>query len=103
MLADEFNEMTAKLRESYAGIEKISHLERFFSPQLAELIELSGESDLMDDHRREITVIFCDLRNFTEFSSLVEPEEAMKVLREYYKAIGVLLTKPRLSTLPAMA
>lgn len=91
MLGDEFNEMTAKLRESYAGIEKISHLKRFFSPQLAELIELSGESDLMDDHRREITVIFCDLRNFTEFSSIVEPEEAMRVLREYYQAIGVLL------------
>ena len=91
VLADEFNEMTAKLRESYAGIEKISHLKRFFSPQLAELIELSGESDLMDDHRREITVVFCDLRNFTEFSSIVEPEEAMKVLREYYQAIGVLL------------
>jgi len=93
MLADEFNEMTAKLRESYAGIEKISHLKRFFSPQLAELIELSGESDLMDDHRREITVVFCDLRDFTEFSSIVEPEEAMKVLREYYQAIGVLLRR----------
>jgi len=93
MLADEFNEMTAKLRESYAGIEKISHLKRFFSPQLAELIELSGESGLMDDHRREITVVFCDLRNFTEFSSIVEPEEAMKVLREYYQAIGVLLRR----------
>jgi class 3 adenylate cyclase/HAMP domain-containing protein len=91
MLADEFNEMTAKLRESYAGIEKISHLKRFFSPQLAEFIELSGESGLMDDHRREITVVFCDLRNFTEFSAIVEPEEAMKVLREYYQAIGVLL------------
>lgn len=91
MLADEFNEMTAKLRESYAGIEQISHLKRFFSPQLAELIEHSGESDLMDDHRREITVVFCDLRDFTEFSSIVEPEEAMKVLREYYQAIGVLL------------
>jgi adenylate cyclase len=91
MLADEFNEMTAKLRESYAGIEKISHLKRFFSPQLAELIELSGESDLMDDHRCEITVVFCDLRNFTEFSSMVEPEVAMKVLREFYQAIGALL------------
>lgn len=91
MLAEEFNELTAKLRESYAGIEKISHLKRFFSPQLAELIELSGESDLMADHRREITVVFCDLRNFTEFSSMVEPEVAMKVLREFYQAIGALL------------
>lgn len=90
-LAGEFNDMTKKLRESYARIERVSHLKRFFSPQLAELIESSEEPDLMNDHRREITVVFCDLRNFTEFSSIVEPEEAMKVLREYYQAIGALL------------
>ena len=93
MLASEFNDMTAKLRESYANIERVSHLKRFFSPQLVEAIESSDEAELMDDHRREITVIFCDLRNFTEFSSLVEPEEAMKVLREFYQAIGVLLKR----------
>jgi class 3 adenylate cyclase len=93
MLAVEFNEMTARLRESNARIERVSHLERFFSPQLAELIESSEKPELMDDHRREITVIFCDLRNFTEFSSMVEPEEAMKVLREYYQAIGALLKR----------
>jgi class 3 adenylate cyclase len=93
MLATEFNDMTAKLRESYANIERVSHLKRFFSPQLVEAIESSDEAELMDDHRREITVIFCDLRNFTEFSSLVEPEEAMKVLREFYQAIGVLLRR----------
>lgn len=91
MLASEFNDMTAKLRESYASIERVSHLKRFFSPQLAEAIESSQEADLMADHRREITVVFCDLRNFTEFSSLVEPEEAMIVLREFYQTIGALL------------
>jgi class 3 adenylate cyclase len=93
MLAGEFNDMTTKLRESYASVERVSHLKRFFSPQLAELIESSEEPDLMEDHRREITVVFCDLRNFTEFSSIIEPEEAMKVLREYYQAIGVLLRR----------
>jgi class 3 adenylate cyclase len=91
MLARDFNAMTEKLRESYASIERVSHLKRFFSPQLAEAIESSKETDPMEDHRREITVVFCDLRNFTEFSSLVEPEEAMKVLREFYQVIGVLL------------
>lgn len=93
MLASEFNDMTARLRESYASIERVSHLKRFFSPQLAEAIESSEEADLMDDHRREITVVFCDLRNFTEFSSSVEPEEAMIVLREFYQTIGMLLQK----------
>jgi class 3 adenylate cyclase len=90
-LADEFNQMAAKLRESYDSIERMSHLKRYFSPQLAELIVSSGEEKLTESHRREITVVFCDLRNFTEFSSVAEPEEAMRVLREYYEALGSLL------------
>jgi adenylate cyclase len=66
-------------------------LKRFFSPQVAELIVSSGEEKLTESHRREITVIFCDLRNFTEFSSVAEPEMAMRVLQEYYKVLGSLL------------
>ena len=92
-LAGEFNEMTSKLRESYASIERVSQLKRFFSPQLAEHIVSSGEESLTESHRQEITVVFCDLRNFTEFSSIAEPEEAMLVLQEYYKAIGSLLRR----------
>jgi class 3 adenylate cyclase len=91
VLADEFNRMTAKLRELHASNERVSQLKRFFSPQIAELIVSSGEKKLTESHRREITVIFCDLRNFTEFSSLAEPEEAMRVLQEYYKVLGSLL------------
>ena len=90
-LADEFNQMAGKLRESYDSIERMSHLKRYFSPQIAELIVSSGEEKLTESHRREITVIFCDIRNFTEFSSIAEPEEAMRVLREYYEALGSLL------------
>jgi class 3 adenylate cyclase len=90
-LADEFNQMTTKLRESYASNERISQLKRFFSPQVAELIVSSGEDALTESHRQEITVVFCDLRNFTEFSSTAEPEEAMRVLQEYYKVLGALL------------
>lgn len=92
-LAGEFNEMTSKLQESYANIERISQLKQFFSPQLAEHIVSSGEDNLTKSHRQEITVIFCDLRNFTEFSSTAEPEEVMRVLQEYYKAIGSLLRR----------
>ena len=92
-LADEFNQMTTKLRESYASNERISQLKRFFSPQVAELIVSSGEDALTESHRQEITVVFCDLRNFTEFSSTAEPEEAMRVLQEYYKVLGALLSR----------
>lgn len=92
-LADEFNQMAAKLQESYDSIEHMSHLKRYFSPQLAELIVSSDEKGLTESHRQEITVVFCDLRNFTEFSSTTEPEEAMRVLREYFAALGVLLRR----------
>ncbi len=87
-LADEFNEMTAKLRQSYDNVERVSALKRYFSPQLAELIISSDEEGLTESHRREITVLFCDLRKFTEFSSIAEPEEAMRVLEQYYVALG---------------
>ena len=90
-LATEFNLMTSRLRESYAINERISQLKRFFSPQMAEQIVSSGTNDLTESHRREITVIFCDLRNFTAFSSTAEPEQAMQVLHEYYDVICSLL------------
>jgi class 3 adenylate cyclase len=90
-LADEFNEMTMKLRQSYDNVERVSALKRYFSPHLAELIVSSDEDGLTESHRSEITVLFCDLRRFTEFSSTAEPEEAMRVLEQYYVALGTQL------------
>ena len=87
VLADEFNQMSAKLRESYDNVERVSALKRYFSPQLAELIVSSDKGNLTKSHRSEITVIFCDLRNFTKFSSIAEPEDAIQVLNEYYTAL----------------
>ena len=93
VLATEFNLMTSKLRESYAINERISQLKRFFSPQLAEHIVSSGEEELTHSHRSEITVVFCDLRNFTAFSSAAEPEETMQVLHDYYDVICSLIRR----------
>jgi class 3 adenylate cyclase len=93
LLADEFNRMTTRLQESYDSIERVSQLKRYFSPHLAELIVSSDEENLTESHRREITAVFCDIRNFTEFSATGEPEEVMRVLREYYKALGAQLRR----------
>jgi adenylate cyclase len=91
ILAEGFNEMTVKLRESYDNVERVSALKRYFSPHLAEQIIASKDGNLTGSHRREISVVFCDLRNFTEFSSVAEPEEAMRVLEQYYIALGTQL------------
>jgi class 3 adenylate cyclase len=75
-------------------IERIRKLERFLAPQVAQLIASSdGHDNLLDSHRREVTVVFCDLRGFTAFTEAAEPEEAMSVLREYHAALGELIFK----------
>lgn len=73
-------------------IGRISKLERFLAPQVAQLIASSdGHEALLASHRGEVTVVFCDLRGFTGFTESAEPEEVMNVLREYHAALGELI------------
>lgn len=90
-LADLNQGLENRVAEQLAELERTSHLKRFFSPQLAELIVSSGDNKFMESHRQEITVVFCDLRNFTEFSATAEPEEQLRVLREYHEVVGSLI------------
>jgi adenylate cyclase len=72
-------------------LDRLARLKRFFSPQLAELIVDGGAGDPLQTHRREVTVVFLDLRGFTAFAETAEPEEVMGVLREYHAAMGALI------------
>jgi class 3 adenylate cyclase len=76
---------------AYQMVERLGRLKRFFSPQLAELIIRGGADDPLKTHRREVTVVFLDLRGFTAFAETSEPEELMGVLREYHAAMGQLI------------
>jgi adenylate cyclase len=91
-LADEVKQWNAKLEERVAAqvseLERVGRLRRFFSPHLAELIVTGGADDPLKSHRREITVVFLDLRGFTAFAEVAEPEEVMGVLREYHQVAG---------------
>jgi class 3 adenylate cyclase/HAMP domain-containing protein len=81
-----------RVEKQLGEIERIRKLERFLAPQVAQLIASSdGHDALLDSHRREVTVVFCDLRGFTAFTETTEPEEAMNVLREYHAALGELI------------
>ena len=94
-LAAEVNQWNASLErrvaEQLAELERVGKLRRFFSPQLAEAILSGGTDDPLQSHRRDITVVFCDLRGFTAFAETSEPEEVMGVLREYHAATGALI------------
>jgi len=73
---------------TYQMVEQLGRLKRFFSPHLAELIIRGGADDPLKTHRREVTVVFLDLRGFTAFAETAEPEEVMGVLREYHAEMG---------------
>jgi class 3 adenylate cyclase len=90
-LADWNRTLEQRVREQVAQVERLGRLKRFFSPQLAELIVAGGAEDPLHTHRREITVVFLDLRGFTAFAETAEPEEVMGVLREYHEAMGRLI------------
>ena len=79
------------LRAQLEELQRVSRLRRFLSPQVAELVISSGDDSFLRSHRREIVVVFCDLRGFTAFAESSEPEEVMAVLAEYHAALGELI------------
>jgi adenylate cyclase len=82
-----------RVAEQLGEIERVGRLKRFLSPQVAELVVSSGDDRMLESHRRDITVVFCDLRGFTAFSETAEPEEVMSILREYHAGLGALINK----------
>lgn len=89
-LADWNRMLEARVLEQVDEIEKMSRLRRFLSPTLAELI-LTQDETILDSHRREIAVLFADLRGWTDFSSTTEPEEVMSVIGSFHAAMGELI------------
>ena len=90
-LAEWNRELEDRVEEQVAQIDRMGRLKRFLSPQVADLIVSSGDDSFLESHRREITVVFCDLRGFTAFAETAEPEVTMTVLREYHTALGDLV------------
>ena len=80
-----------RVADQLGEIERMARLKRFLSPQVAELVVSGGDERILDSHRREVTVVFCDLRGFTAFAETAEPEEVMAVLREYHAGLGAII------------
>jgi class 3 adenylate cyclase/CheY-like chemotaxis protein len=88
----EWNTMLERrVAEQVAEIERANRLRRFLAPQVADLIVSTGGERLLASHRRQVTLVFCDLRGFTAFAERAGPEEVMSVLHEYHAALGTLV------------
>jgi adenylate cyclase len=84
-------QLEERVQSQVEELGRVSRLRRFLSPQVAELVVDSGDESFLQSHRREIVVVFCDLRRFTAFAETAEPEEVMGVLNEYHAALGDLI------------
>ncbi|MGH7811130.1 MAG: response regulator, partial [Candidatus Binatia bacterium] len=84
--------LAEKVQQQVGELERMNRLKRYLSPQIAETI-LADEENLFKTHRREITIVFLDLRGFTAFSDSAEPEEVMDFLRDYHAEMGKLVFK----------
>jgi adenylate cyclase len=85
--------LEARVAEQVEELGRVGRLKRFLAPQLAELIVSQGNEKILESHRREIVVVFCDLRGYTAFTETAEPEEVLEFLREYHGALGPLVAQ----------
>jgi class 3 adenylate cyclase len=85
--------LEAKVRDQVEELQRVGRLRRFLAPQLAQAIVSAGDEAVLENHRREVVALFCDLRGFTSFSETAEPEDVMGVLGEYHAAVGPLIYK----------
>jgi len=85
--------LEVRVAEQVEELARVGRLKRFLAPQLAELIVSQGDEKILESHRREIVVVFCDLRGYTAFTETAEPEEVLDFLREYHGALGPLVAQ----------
>jgi class 3 adenylate cyclase len=85
--------LEARVAEQVEELGRVGRLKRFLAPQLAEMIVSQGDEKILESHRREIVVVFCDLRGYTAFTETAEPEEVLDFLREYHGTLGPLVSE----------
>jgi GAF domain-containing protein len=81
-----------RVADQLAVLKHLDWLKRFLAPQIAELVITSGD-EILQSHRRHVAVVFCDLRGFTSFSEVAEPEEQIAMLAEYHTTLGALINR----------
>jgi DNA-binding response OmpR family regulator len=84
--------LEARVAEQVEELGRMARLRRFLSPTLAEVVMERGDS-VLESHRRELAVLFADLRGWTDFSAGTEPEEVMSVVGSSHAAVGELILK----------
>jgi adenylate cyclase len=81
LLTASFNDMARSLREK----EMIKRaFTRYVAREVVEEILKDPERLALTGERRQVTVLFCDLRGFTPLSERLNPEQVVSLLNEFY-------------------
>ena len=81
MLTESFNQMARSLREK----EMIKRaFTRYVAREVVEEILKDPEQLVLTGERREVTVLFCDIRGFTPLAERLSPEQVVLLLNEFY-------------------
>jgi class 3 adenylate cyclase len=80
-----------RVQQQVEQIERLGQLRRFLSPQVADMIVSGGDENILKSHRREISVVYCDLRGFTAFAEAAEPEDVMAVVQQFHEEMGEIV------------
>jgi adenylate cyclase len=64
------------------------NFERFFTPALAARIASSGDALRLGGEKRQVAILFSDIRGFTPMSERMPPEEVAALLSEYFTAMA---------------
>ena len=86
-------ELEQRVQDQVEQLERVGRLRRFLPVQLADLIVSSGDDSFLNGHRRDITVVCCNLRGFTSFAETAEPEDVWDILGEYHESLGDLIAR----------
>jgi class 3 adenylate cyclase len=68
-------------------------MSKFLSPQVAEMVGRRGLKSATDEQTLELSVVCCDLRGFTAFTAATSSQKVIRILREYYDAVGAAATE----------
>lgn len=80
-----------RVAEAVDKIERLDKLRRFFSPSVAKVLLTDQAEAYLKARRREIVVVFLDLRGYTAFTENYGPDEVMRSLNEFHAAMGKII------------
>jgi len=93
----QLQETTSDLYESYEHLEKENRLRnqlcRYVGTDLVEKLMISQDSQLLKNERKDVTIMFADIRSFTALSEHMEPEEVVAMLNEFFSIMTDILFK----------